>query len=75
MLDLIRPNIIILNIRSLLKSNDVFISCHLVQVKVVDRTAVVTANAETEVVSPPGIQEAINMLTGTIRDISRVYYF
>ncbi|KAL8088991.1 hypothetical protein AgCh_038663 [Apium graveolens] len=33
------------------------------KVKVVDRTAVVTANAETEVVSPPGIQEAINVLT------------
>ncbi|PON34115.1 Phosphoacetylglucosamine mutase [Parasponia andersonii] len=30
------------------------------KVKVVDRTAVVTANAETEVVKPPGIQEAIN---------------
>ena len=35
------------------------------QVKVVDRTAVVTANAETEVVKPPGIQEAINTETGT----------
>ncbi|KAF3431729.1 hypothetical protein FNV43_RR26464 [Rhamnella rubrinervis] len=33
------------------------------KVKVVDRTAVVTANAETEVVKPPGIQEAINAET------------
>jgi phosphoacetylglucosamine mutase len=33
-------------------------------VKVVDRTAVVTANAETVAVSPPGIQEAINAETG-----------
>ncbi|EEF33592.1 phosphoacetylglucosamine mutase [Ricinus communis] len=30
------------------------------KVKVVDRTAVVTANAETVVVRPPGIQDAIN---------------
>ncbi|KAE9596737.1 putative phosphoacetylglucosamine mutase [Lupinus albus] len=30
------------------------------KVKVADRTAVVTANAETVVVSPPGLQEAIN---------------
>ncbi|KAL6327798.1 hypothetical protein AAG906_025718 [Vitis piasezkii] len=30
------------------------------KVKVVDRTAVVTANAETVVVKPPGLQEAIN---------------
>ncbi|CAK7356207.1 unnamed protein product [Dovyalis caffra] len=30
------------------------------KVKVVDRTAVVTSNAETVVVRPPGIQEAIN---------------
>ncbi|XP_062146160.1 phosphoacetylglucosamine mutase [Alnus glutinosa] len=30
------------------------------KVKVVDRTAVITANAETMVVRPPGIQEAIN---------------
>lgn len=37
---------------------------HIFQVKVVDRTAVVTANAETEVVKPPGIQEAINAETG-----------
>lgn len=29
-----------------------------------DRTAVVTANAETMVVQPPGIQEAINAETG-----------
>ncbi|KAL6178519.1 hypothetical protein ACLB2K_050037 [Fragaria x ananassa] len=33
------------------------------QVKVVDRTAVVTANAETVVAKPPGIQEAINAET------------
>ncbi|KAG7952449.1 hypothetical protein I3843_12G059600 [Carya illinoinensis] len=33
------------------------------KVKVVDRTAVVTANAETIVVRPPGIQEAINTET------------
>ncbi|XP_022717269.1 phosphoacetylglucosamine mutase-like [Durio zibethinus] len=33
------------------------------KVKVVDRTAVVTANAETLVVSPPGIQEAIDAET------------
>ncbi|GKU95699.1 hypothetical protein SLEP1_g9028 [Rubroshorea leprosula] len=33
------------------------------KVKVVDRTAVVTANAETRVVSPPGIQEAIDSET------------
>lgn len=30
------------------------------KVKVVDRTAIVTANAETVVVKPPGLQEAIN---------------
>ncbi|KGN66058.1 phosphoacetylglucosamine mutase [Cucumis sativus] len=30
------------------------------KVKVVDRTAVETSNAETEVVKPPGLQEAIN---------------
>lgn len=34
------------------------------QVKVGDRTAVVTANAETVAVKPPGIQEAINVETG-----------
>lgn len=34
------------------------------QVKVVDRTAVETTNAETEVVKPPGIQEAINSEIG-----------
>ncbi|KAK9266888.1 hypothetical protein L1049_027147 [Liquidambar formosana] len=33
------------------------------KVKVVDRTAVVTTNAETLVVQPPGIQEAINAET------------
>lgn len=32
--------------------------------KVADRTAVVTANAETKVVKPPGIQEAIDAETG-----------
>lgn len=37
---------------------------HIYQVQVVDRTAVVTANAETEVVKPPGIQEAIDSETG-----------
>lgn len=31
--------------------------------KVVDRTAVETTNAETEVVKPPGLQEAINVET------------
>ncbi|GMH22613.1 hypothetical protein Nepgr_024456 [Nepenthes gracilis] len=34
------------------------------KVKVVDRTVVVTANAETLVVSPPGIQDTINALMG-----------
>lgn len=34
------------------------------KVKVGDRTAVVTANAETVAVKPPGIQEAINVETG-----------
>ncbi|RZB60276.1 Phosphoacetylglucosamine mutase isoform C [Glycine soja] len=34
------------------------------KVKVADRTAVVTTNAETVVVSPPGLQEAINEETG-----------
>lgn len=36
----------------------------LLQVKVVDRTAVITENAETKVVSPAGIQEAIDAETG-----------
>lgn len=36
----------------------------LIQVKVVDRTAVITENAETKVVSPTGIQEAIDAETG-----------
>lgn len=36
------------------------------QAKVADRTAVVTANAETVVVSPPGLQEAINAETGNL---------
>ncbi|XP_057763266.1 phosphoacetylglucosamine mutase [Arachis stenosperma] len=34
------------------------------KVKVADRTAVITTNAETVVVSPPGLQEAINNETG-----------
>ena len=34
------------------------------QVKVADRNAVITANAETVVVSPPGLQDAINAETG-----------
>jgi len=38
-----------------------FINC---QVKVADRNAVHTTNAETVVVSPPGLQEAINAETG-----------
>jgi len=38
-----------------------FINC---QVKVADRNAVHTANAETVAVSPPGLQEAINAETG-----------
>ena len=41
------------------------------QVKVVDRTAVETTNAETEVVKPPGLQEAINVETGN--DNSEIY--
>ncbi|KAJ9684886.1 hypothetical protein PVL29_017059 [Vitis rotundifolia] len=44
----------------------------LLLVKVVDRTAVVTANAETVVVKPLGLQEAINAEIGT-EDIIRVY--
>lgn len=36
----------------------------LLQVKVVDRTAVITENAETKVVRPAGIQEAIDAETG-----------
>uniref|UniRef100_A0A803LU76 Phosphoacetylglucosamine mutase n=1 Tax=Chenopodium quinoa TaxID=63459 RepID=A0A803LU76_CHEQI len=42
------------------------------KVKVVDRTAVVTANAETIVVQPAGIQDAIDTATGT-EDVIRVY--
>ncbi|XVF18661.1 hypothetical protein REPUB_Repub11eG0042100 [Reevesia pubescens] len=42
------------------------------KVKVVDRTAFVTTNAETVAVSPPGIQEAIVAETGT-EDVVRVY--
>lgn len=38
--------------------------CSYFQVKVVDRTAVVTANAETVAVRPIGIQEAINAEIG-----------
>ncbi|EOY13257.1 Phosphoglucosamine mutase-related isoform 2 [Theobroma cacao] len=36
------------------------------KVKVVDRTAVVTTNAETVAVTPPGIQEAIDAETGKV---------
>ncbi|RVW37026.1 Phosphoacetylglucosamine mutase [Vitis vinifera] len=50
------------------------------QVKVVDRTAVVTENAETVVVKPPGLREAINAEIGRsfvrpsgTEDIIRVY--
>ena len=32
--------------------------------KVVDRTAVETSNAETKVVKPPGLQEAIDLEIG-----------
>ncbi|KAK3012307.1 hypothetical protein RJ639_012855 [Escallonia herrerae] len=39
----------------------------LLAVKVVDRTAVVTANAETVVVRPLGIQEAINAETAVVK--------
>ncbi|GMY37813.1 phosphoacetylglucosamine mutase [Fagus crenata] len=42
---------------------DVLSFIKIYPVKVVDRTAVVTANAETVAVSPPGIQEAINAET------------
>uniref|UniRef100_A0A803L5U1 Phosphoacetylglucosamine mutase n=1 Tax=Chenopodium quinoa TaxID=63459 RepID=A0A803L5U1_CHEQI len=42
------------------------------KVKVVDRTAVVTANAETIVVQPAGIQDAIDTATGT-EEVIRVY--
>lgn len=45
---------------------EAFTTCHFVQVKVVDRSLVVTANAETTVVSPVGIQEAINAITGKL---------
>ncbi|KAH9705303.1 phosphoacetylglucosamine mutase [Citrus sinensis] len=38
------------------------------KVKVGDRTAVVTANAETVAVKPPGIQEAINVETAKYRN-------
>ncbi|MBA0849226.1 hypothetical protein Goshw_013208 [Gossypium schwendimanii] len=46
----------------------------VVLVKVVDRTAVATTNAEPETVAirPPGIQEAIDAETGT-EDVIRVY--
>lgn len=45
----------------------IFLDC---QVKVGDRTAVVTANAETVAVKPPGIQEAINVETGKCTSLS-----
>ncbi|KAM7258611.1 hypothetical protein ACFE04_014352 [Oxalis oulophora] len=44
----------------------------MLKVVVKDRTAVVTTNAETEVVKPAGIQDAINTEIGT-EDILRVY--
>lgn len=37
---------------------------HFLQVKVADRTAVTTSNAETVVVKPSHLQEAINTETG-----------
>ncbi|MBA0733632.1 hypothetical protein Gogos_017622 [Gossypium gossypioides] len=47
------------------------LSC-LLLVKVVDRTAVATINAETVAIRPPGIQEAIDAETGT-EDVIPVY--
>ncbi|MBA0606442.1 hypothetical protein Godav_018898, partial [Gossypium davidsonii] len=47
------------------------LSC-LLLVKVVDRTAVATTNAETVAIRPPGIQEAIDAETGT-EDVIPVY--
>lgn len=41
-------------------------SSSLLQVKVVDRTAVITENAETIVMSPAGIQEDIDAETGKL---------
>lgn len=49
-------------------------SSSLLQVKVADRTAVVTANAETTVVSPSGIQEAIDAETGKINFVTQMDY-
>lgn len=40
------------------------------QVKVVDRTAIITANAETEVQTPHGLQDAINAETGMGHSLS-----
>ncbi|GAB4834676.1 hypothetical protein Ancab_032939 [Ancistrocladus abbreviatus] len=47
---------------SILKWNELYsdLPSRQLKVKVVDRTAVVTANAETVAVKPPGIQDAIN---------------
>ncbi|RVX14323.1 Phosphoacetylglucosamine mutase [Vitis vinifera] len=42
------------------ETSDHILLRHTKVVKVVDRTAIVTANAETVVVKPPGLQEAIN---------------
>ncbi|XP_073151070.1 phosphoacetylglucosamine mutase [Henckelia pumila] len=50
---------------SIFKWNELYqdLPSRQLKVKVIDRTAVVTANAETVVVKPPGIQEAINVET------------
>lgn len=48
---------------SLLRIQFLYITLYL-QVNVVDRTAVITANAEIVVLKPVGIQEAINAETG-----------
>lgn len=37
------------------------------QIKVADRTAVITANAETQVVKPFGLQKMIDSETGKLR--------
>lgn len=46
--------------------NNYFVYFSIHQVKVVDRTAITTANAETEVVSPAGLQNAINSEIGKL---------
>ncbi|XP_073288154.1 phosphoacetylglucosamine mutase-like [Primulina huaijiensis] len=50
---------------SIFRWNELYqdLSSRQIKVKVMDRTAVVTANEETVVVKPPGIQEAIDMET------------